>query len=125
LGVEFGGAGAGRPLFNELLFGRCRPTYVAFDLLIADALANGPRAGSRSATALSAGAALYRAVVEADLEDIVAKHLANAYHPKLARWHKILNRTYSQRRGRAEWFRDGEDAPDGVKGAKRIGCVPV
>jgi hypothetical protein len=64
-------------------------------------------------------------VVDADLEDIVAKHLANAYHPKLARWHKILNRTYSQRRGRAEWFRDGEDAPDGVKGAKRIGCVPV
>ena len=27
---------AGRPLFNELLFGRHRPTYVAFDLLIAD-----------------------------------------------------------------------------------------
>jgi bifunctional non-homologous end joining protein LigD len=24
---------AGRPLFNELLFGRGRPTYVAFDLL--------------------------------------------------------------------------------------------
>jgi hypothetical protein len=27
---------AGRPLFNELLFGRRRPTHVAFDLLIAD-----------------------------------------------------------------------------------------
>ena len=27
---------AGRPLFNELLFGHRRPTYVAFDLLIAD-----------------------------------------------------------------------------------------
>ena len=27
---------AGRPLFNELLFGRRRPMYVAFDLLIAD-----------------------------------------------------------------------------------------
>jgi hypothetical protein len=27
---------ARRPLFNELLFGRRRPTYVAFDLLIAD-----------------------------------------------------------------------------------------
>jgi hypothetical protein len=37
------------------------------------------------------------------IEGIVAKHLADAYHPKLARWHKILNRTYS-RRGRAEWF---------------------
>ena len=29
---------AGRPLFNELLFGRRRPTYVAFDLLIAEGL---------------------------------------------------------------------------------------
>ena len=29
---------AGRPLFNELLFGRGRPTYVAFDLLIADGI---------------------------------------------------------------------------------------
>jgi hypothetical protein len=38
------------------------------------------------------------------LEGIVAKHLADAYHPKLARWNKILNRTYSQRRGRAERF---------------------
>jgi hypothetical protein len=41
------------------------------------------------------GRALYRAVVDADLEGIVAKHLADAYHPKLARWHKILNRAYS------------------------------
>jgi len=29
---------AGRPLFNDLLFGRRRPTYVAFDLLIADGI---------------------------------------------------------------------------------------
>jgi ATP-dependent DNA ligase len=29
---------AGRPLFNELLFGRRRPTYVAFDLLIDDGI---------------------------------------------------------------------------------------
>jgi ATP-dependent DNA ligase len=29
---------AGRPLFNELLFGRRRPTHVAFDLLIADGM---------------------------------------------------------------------------------------
>jgi hypothetical protein len=33
----------------------------------------------------------------ADLKGIVAKRLADAYQPKLARWHKILNRTYSQR----------------------------
>jgi ATP-dependent DNA ligase len=45
-------------------------------------------------------------VVDADLEGIVAKRLADAYHPKRARWHKVLNRGYSQRRGRAEWFRE-------------------
>ena len=45
-------------------------------------------------------------MVDADLEGIVAKKLADPYNPKLARWHKILNRDYSQRRGRAEWFRE-------------------
>jgi hypothetical protein len=44
--------------------------------------------------------------VDADLEGIVAKRLADAYHPKVARWHKVLNRDYSQRHGRAEWFRE-------------------
>jgi hypothetical protein len=38
--------------------------------------------------------------VEADLEGIVAKRLVDAR----SRWHKVLNRRYSQRRGRAEWF---------------------
>jgi hypothetical protein len=52
------------------------------------------------------GRAPYRAVVDKDLEGIVAKRLADAYQPKLARWHKVLNRDYSQRRGRAEWFRE-------------------
>jgi ATP-dependent DNA ligase len=42
----------------------------------------------------------------ADLEGVVAKRLDDAYHPKVARWHKVLNRGYSQRRGRAEWFRE-------------------
>ncbi len=62
---------AGRPLFDALLFGRRRPTYVAFDLLVADGVdirsqplrerkagwpnsANAPRTGSRSPTAWSA-----------------------------------------------------------------------
>jgi hypothetical protein len=30
----------------------------------------------------------YRAVVEADLEGIVAKRLTDAYQPKRARWHR-------------------------------------
>jgi ATP-dependent DNA ligase len=29
---------AGRPLFKELLFGRRRPTYVAFDLLMTEGI---------------------------------------------------------------------------------------
>jgi hypothetical protein len=39
-------------------------------------------------------------------EGIVAKRLADAYRPKYAKWHKVLNRGYSQRRSRAEWFRE-------------------
>jgi ATP-dependent DNA ligase len=62
---------AGRPLFKELLFGRRRPTYVAFDLLISEGIdlrpqplkqrkaklarvGEGPRAGLRSPMASSA-----------------------------------------------------------------------
>jgi len=52
------------------------------------------------------GRALYQAVVSADLEGIVAKKLADPYNPKHTRWHKLLNRDYSQRQGRAEWFRE-------------------
>jgi ATP-dependent DNA ligase len=62
------------------------------------------------------GRALYRAVVDADLEGIVAKHLRDVYHPKLARWHKVINRAYSQRRGRAEWFRERRGGYPGPRG---------
>jgi ATP-dependent DNA ligase len=48
------------------------------------------------------GRALYRPVVHADLEGIVVKHLADLNHPKLDRWQKVLNWTYTQRHGRAE-----------------------
>ena len=30
--------------------------------------------------------------------------VGDAHHPKLARWYKIINVSYRQRRGRAEWF---------------------
>jgi ATP-dependent DNA ligase len=114
---------AWRPLFKELSFGRGRPTYVPFELLIADGVDQRPLPlrerkaalarvgkGAEGRMALTSGVvgegrALYRAVVDADLEGIVAKRLADAYRPKLARWHKVLNRGCSQRRGRAEWFR--------------------
>jgi ATP-dependent DNA ligase len=115
---------AGRPVFKDLLFGRRRPTYVAFDLLIADGIDVRPlplaerkaalaRVGERAEGwialtngVVGEGRALYRAVVNADLEGIVAKRLSDAYDPKLARWRKVLNRGYSQRLGRAEWFRE-------------------
>jgi bifunctional non-homologous end joining protein LigD len=115
---------AGHPQFKELLFGRRRPTYVAFDLLIADGVDLRPLPlrerkarlarigkGAEGWIALTnglvgKGRALYQAVVDADLEGIVAKRLTDAYHSKLTRWHKVLNRDYSQRRGRAEWFRE-------------------
>ena len=45
-------------------------------------------------------------MVEADLEGIVANKLADPYNPKRTRWQKILNRDYSQRIGRAEWFHE-------------------
>ena len=114
----------GRPLFNKLLLGHRRPTYVAFDLLIADGIDLRPlplrdrkarlaRIAKRAEGwialtngVVGEGRALYQAVVDADLEGIVAKKLTDPYNPKLTRWHKVLNRNYSQRQGRAEWFRE-------------------
>jgi len=114
----------GRPLFNKLLLGDRRPTYVAFDLLIADGVDLRPlplrdrkarlaQIGKRAEGwialtngVVGEGRALYRSVVEADLEGIVAKKLADPYNPKRSRWRKILNRDYSQRQGRAEGFRE-------------------
>jgi ATP-dependent DNA ligase len=105
-----------------LLFGRGRPTYVAFDLLEAHGVdlrplplwerkamlaALGKRAEGWIALTngiVGDGRTPYRAAVDADLGGIVAKCLADAYHPKLARWHKVLNRAYPHRHGGAEWF---------------------
>jgi hypothetical protein len=85
---------AGRSLFNELLFGRRRPTYVAFDLLIAGGIDLRPlplrhrkavlaRVGERAEgwiartnRVVGEGRALYQAVVDADLEGIVASILS-------------------------------------------------
>jgi hypothetical protein len=86
---------AGRPLINERLFGRGRSTYVAFDLLVAAGVDLRPlplrerkaalaRFGERAEGwialtdgVVGEGRALYRAVVDADLEGIVAKRLAD------------------------------------------------
>jgi hypothetical protein len=44
---------------------------------------------------------------------LVVKRLADAYHPKLVRWHRILNRSYSQLAGAPNGFASAGDAiPD-------------
>ena len=131
---------AGRPRFKELLFRRGQPTYVAFDLLIANGtdLRPWPLAQRKAELArigegakgwialtngvIGEGRALYRAVVDADLEGIVAKRLTDPYRPTLTRWHKVLNRTYSQRQGRAEWFlqRQGRYHPPANQQDRRV-----
>jgi bifunctional non-homologous end joining protein LigD len=111
--------GDGRPRFNDLLFGRREPAYVAFDVLFLDgedvrglplkerrALLEKVvrRYGlQRSDPVLGDGRAAFQAVCDLDLEGIVAKRLADAYGPR-TKWWKILNRDYSQKAGRAELF---------------------
>jgi len=52
---------------------------------------------------LGEGKAAFKAVCDLDLEGIVAKRLDDAYRTP-TKWWKILNRSYSQKAGRAELF---------------------
>ncbi len=106
-------------MFNDLLFGRREPVYVAFDVLFVDgedvrALPPKERKAllqkvarrygmQKSEPVLGDGKAAFRAVCGLDLEGVVAKRLADAYSPA-TRWWKILNGDYSQKEGRAELF---------------------
>jgi hypothetical protein len=104
-----------------LICGRCRSSTARH------AGAVGKRAESWIALTngvIGEGRALYRAVVNADLEGIVAKHLDDVYHPKPARWQKVLNRSYSQRHGRAEWFRERQGSSPVSKLAKCAQSLP-
>jgi bifunctional non-homologous end joining protein LigD len=110
----------GRPVFNDLLFGRREPTYVAFDVLFVDgedvrALALKERRAllekvvrrygmQKSEPVLGDGKAVFKAACQLDLEGVVAKRLADAYEPGRTKWSKILNPEYSQKAGRAELF---------------------
>jgi bifunctional non-homologous end joining protein LigD len=109
----------GRPVFNDLLFGRGKPTYIPFDVLVADGedVRNLPLkerkalldkiAGryrlEKTEPFFGEGRPLFRAVCRLDLEGIVAKRMHDAYDPK-AIWFKILNPGYSQKEGRGELF---------------------
>jgi len=112
--------GDGRPKFNDLLFGRREPVYVAFDVLVVDggdmrALPLKERRAllekvvrrydlQKSEPVLGDGVAAFKAVCGLDLEGIVAKRLADSYEPGRTKWWKILNPDYSQKAGRAELF---------------------
>jgi bifunctional non-homologous end joining protein LigD len=109
----------GRPIFNDLLFGRREPTYIAFDLLFAEG--EDVRAAplkerkallekivrryrlERTEPFIGEGRPLFSAVCKLDLEGIVAKRMADRYGPQ-AKWWKIPNPTYSKKLGRAELF---------------------
>ncbi len=111
--------GDGRPRFNDVMFGRREPSYVAFDVLFVHgedvrALALKERRAllekvvrrhgmQKSEPVLGDGRAAFRAVCGLDLEGLVARRLGDSYGPR-TRWWKILNRDYSQKAGRAELF---------------------
>jgi len=109
---------AGRPIFNDLLFRRRDPVYVASDVLnvegadvramplkdrraILDRIAE--RYGiQKSELFFGCGKSLFKAVCEFDLEGILAKKLDDPYDPDRTKWWKILNPSYSQKEGRSE-----------------------
>ncbi len=111
----------GRPIFDDLMFGKRDPAYVAFDVLFVDGedVRDAPlkerkallekvvrRYGlQKSEPVLGDGKAAFQAVCGLDLEGIVAKRLADSYGPR-TRWWKILNRDYSQKVGRGELFEE-------------------
>jgi bifunctional non-homologous end joining protein LigD len=107
----------GRPVFNNLMFHRRMPVYVAFDVLFADSedVRGAPLKERRAILAstvrryklqrcepvLGEGVTAFKTVCDLDLEGIVAKRLRDPYWPR-APWWKILNRGYSQKKGRIE-----------------------
>jgi bifunctional non-homologous end joining protein LigD len=111
----------GHPRFHDLMFARRPPVYVAFDVLAAngqdlcplplnerkavlDRLARNACGWIAITDAVSGrGRRLFELVAALDLEGIVAKRLDDAYAPG-TRWWKVLNRSYSQKEGRADLF---------------------
>jgi len=113
---------SGRCHFNNLLFRRVEPCFVAFDLLqsagedlrrerLLDRKHQRRRiVGTGIAPLIYAdhiegsGIALFEKCCELDLEGIVAKYTHASYDPEQTSWFKIRNRNYSQMVGREELF---------------------
>jgi bifunctional non-homologous end joining protein LigD len=130
----------GRPQFNNLLFRREEPCFLAFDLLYRDgkdlrneALLERKRILRESVSRAHCerlvyvdhierrGVELFQHACRLDLEGIVAKHRQGRYasEREQSTWFKIRNRDYSQWPGREELFdrsehreRPGWDACD-------------
>ncbi len=112
----------GRPQFNDLLFGRGTPLFVAFDVLEV----NGRDVRGDVLTARKArlrrllrgvsgcvlyaqhiagdGRGLFERVCADDLEGIVAKFASAPYDVSATTWVKVKNRDYSQAVGRHDFF---------------------
>jgi bifunctional non-homologous end joining protein LigD len=111
----------GRPQFMDLLRGKGRLAFAAFDILWLDGQDLRPLPLTKRKAHLNAvlpyesaevyktmvveehGFALFEAVKRLDLEGIVAKRKVDPYGPTSA-WYKILNPAYSQKEGRGEVF---------------------
>jgi ATP-dependent DNA ligase len=105
-------------VFEDLMFGRRPPIFVAFDVLVARGedvralplarrkavlrrLAKGARRWIAIADGVpDRGRRLFELVAPMDLEGIFAKRLADPYAPGSTTWFKIPDRSYSQK-GRA------------------------
>lgn len=105
------------PEFYDLMFGRGRPEYAAFDLLWLDGNDLRPLPLWRRKRALeklirnapvglvesTENPRLFDVAVEMDLEGIVAKRRADPYAPE-TRWVKVKHSGYSQNEGRWQLF---------------------
>jgi bifunctional non-homologous end joining protein LigD len=134
----------GRSLFNQLLFRRGWPHFVAFDALSINGgnlrdrplherkrrlRAIMPRVNSRVVYmdhVVGRGVDLFAAVCETDLEGIVAKWRHGRYHSHggVTSWLKIRNRQYSQMTGRPELF-GARKAGTRSKRAKVVLCAEL
>jgi hypothetical protein len=108
--------------FNDLLFRRYEPCFVAFDLLhdgdkdlrheqlidrkhqLRSIVGAGLSPIVYADHIQSAGIALFEKACELDLEGIVAKYQHGPYDPEQTSWFKIRNRSYSQMVGRETLF---------------------
>jgi len=117
--------GDGRPILNDLMFGRTEPTYVPFDVLVADG-ENVTVLPLKDRKALltqivrryrlqkldwvtGEGKAAFQAVCDLDLEGLVAKRMIDAYMPGRTTWWKILNRATVRKTVGQNCSNDGMD----------------